>query len=152
MKQTALLSSIDRDAVVRAIGDVESACSGEIRVHIEPNCHGREVRFAAERTFERLGMTKTALRNGVLIFIAAKEQQFVVIGDQGIHDRVGSAFWEDVAGKMTGAFRQGEFTRGVVDAIHQIGESLARHYLHAGVADVDELTNDISMGESEPQP
>jgi uncharacterized membrane protein len=148
MKQHDLLKSIDKDAVVRAIEAAESACSGEIRVHIEPNCHGRDVRFLAERTFERLGMTKTALRNGVLIFLAAKEQQFAVIGDSGIHEKVGPAFWEDVAAHMTDAFRQGEFTTGVVNAVHEVGESLARHYPHAGARDVNELTNEVSLGEN----
>ncbi len=146
MKHHDLLESIDKDAVVRAIEVAETACSGEIRVHIEPNCHGRDVRFVAERTFERLGMTKTALRNGVLIFLAAKEQQFAVIGDSGIHDKVGLAFWEDVAGHMTEAFREGEFTRGVVGAVRQVGDSLAIHFPHAGAADRNELTNEISMG------
>ena len=147
MNQRDLLKSIDRDAVVQAIQAAENACSGEIRVHLEPNCHARDVRFVAERTFERLGMTKTALRNGVLIFLAAKEQQFAVIGDSGIHEKVGPSFWEDVAAHMTDAFRQGEFTRGVVDAIHEVGNSLAFHYPFKGAADVNELTNEISVGE-----
>jgi uncharacterized membrane protein len=146
MKQHDLLKSIDKDAVVRAIESAEKACSGEIRVHIEPSCHGRDVRFVAERTFERLGMTKTDLRNGVLIFLAAKEQQFAVIGDKGIHEKVGPAFWEDVAGHMTDAFRQGEFTKGVVGAIEQVGISLGVHFPHAGTSDRNELANDISMG------
>jgi uncharacterized membrane protein len=149
MKQHDLLKSIDREAVVRAIAAAEGACSGEIRVHIEPNCHGREVRFVAERIFERLGMTKTELRNGVLIFLAAKEQQFAVIGDKGIHENVGSSFWEDVAAHMTNAFRHGDFTGGVVNAVHEVGERLACHYPHAGGADVNELTNEISVGDAE---
>jgi uncharacterized membrane protein len=147
MNQHDLLKSIDKDAVVRAIEAAEKACSGEIRVHIEPKCHGRDVRFVAERTFERLGMTRTALRNGVLIFLAAKEQQFAVIGDSGIHDKVGPAFWEDVAAHMTEAFREGEFTRGVVGAVREVGDSLAIHFPHAGTSDRNELTNEISMGE-----
>ncbi len=146
MKQHELLKSIDKDAVVRAIEKAEKACSGEIRVHIEPSCRGRDARFVAERTFERLGMTKTALRNGVLIFLAAKEQQFAVIGDQGIHEKVGPEFWEDVAAHMTDAFREGDFTRGVLGAIDQVGTSLAVHFPYGGDSDRNELANDISMG------
>jgi uncharacterized membrane protein len=151
MHQKDLLNSLDKTAVVRAIEAAETACSGEIRVHIEPNCHGKDVRFLAERTFERLGMTKTALRNGVLIFLAANEQQFAVIGDSGIHEKVGPAFWEDVAGHMTEAFRKGSFTQGVVDAVQQIGASLACHYPFAGKTDVNELSNEVTTGSS-PEP
>ncbi|MGH9458998.1 MAG: TPM domain-containing protein [Thermoanaerobaculia bacterium] len=150
MKQKELLSSIDKEAVVAAIAQAESACSGEIRVHIDPSAHGREVRFLAERTFERLGMTKTDLRNGVLIYIAAKQQQFAVIGDRGIHEKVGPEFWEAVAAHMVEHFRKGEFTDGVVDAVREVGEQLARHFPHAGEKDVNELSNQISMGDDRP--
>lgn len=150
MKQKELLAALDRDAVVDAISKAESRCSGEIRVHIEPSLHGRDVQFLAERTFERLRMTRTELRNGVLIFLASKDQRFAVIGDRGIHDKVGPEFWEAVAAHMMEHFRKNEFTAGVVDAIREVADQLAVHFPHAGDVDRNELTNEISVGSSEP--
>ena len=65
MHQKDFLALLDQQRVVEAIGTAEKQTSGEIRVHIQPKAHG-DIRAVAERTFERLGMTKTALRNGVL--------------------------------------------------------------------------------------
>lgn len=148
MKQKEFLARVDSARVVAAIEAAERRCSGEIRVHVEPSLHGRDVRFMAERTFERLGMTKTDLRNGVLIFLAAKEQTFAVIGDRGIHEKVGEEFWRLVAAHLTEHFQKGEFTDGIVDAVNEVGEQLATHFPHAGAGDRNELSNEISTGQS----
>src|SRR5687768_16601965 len=104
MKQKDLLGQIDSAKIVEAIHRIEQCSSSEVRVHIDPKLRGRDIRTVAERTFERLGMTRTAQRNSVLLFIAAEEQQFTILGDQGIHERVPPHFWEDVAEKISGHF------------------------------------------------
>ena len=124
MKQRDLLAHLDKEAIAHAIADAEKSCSGEIRVHVQPRLFGHDLATVAERTFERLGMTRTAARNGVLIFIAAKEQKFVVLGDRGIHEKVGPQFWEEIAGVMTDRFRSGQFTEGIVEAIRLAGSQL----------------------------
>ncbi|HVT01846.1 MAG TPA: TPM domain-containing protein [Thermoanaerobaculia bacterium] len=148
MKISEFLERVDASAVIAAIKESESGCSGEIRVHIEPKLRGRELRFVAERTFERLGMTKTALRNGVLLFIAAEEQSFIVLGDQGIHEKVGDDFWSDVAGRLSVAFREARFSDGIIDAVREAGKKLADHFPHTA-DDVDELLNELSVGDDE---
>lgn len=146
MKQKELLDHVDRQAIVDAIGRAEKRCSGEIRVHIEPKLHGHDLMAFAQRTFERLGMTKTALRNGVLIFIAAHEQRFAILGDKAIHDKVGNDFWASVAAAMTEKFASGDFTGGIVDAVDQAGRRLAEHFPYQA-GDRDELSNEISFGD-----
>lgn len=143
MHQKEFLSTLDQERIVAAIGTAEKMTSGEIRVHIQPKAHG-EIRGVAERTFERLGMTKTDLRNGVLLFIACEEQRFVILGDQGINDKVPAGFWDDIAAKLTIRFKSGEFTDGIVEAIHSAGEEL-RHYFPRAESDVDELSNQINI-------
>src|SRR5688572_9460774 len=126
MHQKDFLASLDQERLVGAIATAEKMTSGEIRVHVQPKARG-EIRTVAERTFERLGMTKTALRNGVLLFIACEEQRFTILGDQGINDKVPAGFWDEIAAKLTIRFQHGEFTDGIVDAIHSAGEEL-RHF------------------------
>jgi uncharacterized membrane protein len=143
MQQKEFLAALDQERIVKAIGTAERMTSGEIRVHIQPKARG-EIRSVAERTFERLGMTKTELRNGVLLFIACEEQRFVILGDRGIDDKVPAGFWDDIAAKLTIKFKSGEFTDGIVEAIHSAGEEL-RHYFPRAENDVDELANDINI-------
>lgn len=148
MRDTDLINSIDTDAIETAIASAEKNCSGEIRVHVETTIGAHEIRSVGERVFERLGMTKTKDRNGVLIVLAAEEQQFVILGDEGIHAKVGDEFWHHVAQEMTDHFRHGRFTEGIVAAVSEAGERLAKHFPYHR-ADVDELSNEVSFGSSE---
>ena len=143
MHQKEFLALLDQPRIVAAIGTAEKMTSGEIRVHIQPHARG-DIREVAERTFERLGMTKTAQRNGVLLFIACEEQRFVILGDRGIDEKVPAGFWDEIAARLTIAFQQRAFTDGITHAIHSAGEEL-RHYFPRAHDDVNELTNDINI-------
>lgn len=144
MNQMEFLKGLDQDRIVAAIDTAEQQTSGEIRVHIQPTTRGAEIRTLGERTFERLGMTKTVLRNGVLLFIACEEQRFVILGDKGINEKVPAGFWDDIAARLTARFKAGEYTDGIVDAIHSAGEELKAFFPRAH-GDVNELTNKISI-------
>lgn len=152
MKHRQLLESLDQERVIRAIEEAEQKCSGEIRVHIQPSAHGREVRHVAEKTFERLGMTKTELRNGVLLFILSRDQKFAILGDKGVNEKVSEGYWEAMAGELGNRFRAGEFTEGIVDAIEQVGKLLAEHFPFCPTTDVNELTNELSIEHDEQHP
>lgn len=143
MQQKEFLAILDQQRIVDAIGAAEQMTSGEIRVHVQPKAAG-EIRTIAERTFERLGMTKTALRNGVLLFIASEDQRFVILGDRGIDERVPAGFWDNIAARLTIRFQAGEFTDGIVEAVHSAGEQL-RTFFPRATDDVDELANDINI-------
>jgi uncharacterized membrane protein len=143
MNQKEFLAQLDQRKIVDAIAAAEKLTSGEIRVHIQPKARG-EIRSVAERTFERLGMTKTDLRNGVLLFIASEEQQFVILGDRGINEKVPATFWDDIAAQLTARFKAGEYTEGIVEAIAGAGGHLQRDFPRAE-NDVDELANDINV-------
>lgn len=143
MQQKDFLARLDQQRIVDAIGAAEKRTSGEIRVHIQPKARG-EIRNVAERTFERLGMTKTELRNGVMLFIACEEQRFTILGDRGIDEKVPADFWDKIAAKLTNRFKAGELTDGIVEAIHSAGEELL-HYFPRAEGDVDELSNEINI-------
>jgi uncharacterized membrane protein len=143
MQQNEFIAQLDQPRIVEAIAAAEKMTSGEIRVHVQPKARG-EIRDIAERTFERLGMTKTALRNGVLLFIACEEQRFTILGDQGIDEKVPAGFWDEIAAKLTIRFQRREFTDGIVEAIHSAGAEL-RAFFPRSDADVDELANDINI-------
>jgi uncharacterized membrane protein len=146
MTHKDFLAQLDQERIVKSISDAERQTSGEIRVHIQPRVTGGELRHVAERTFERLGMTKTALRNGVLLFIASEERQFMILGDQAIDENVPPGFWDVIAEKLTARFKSGEFTEGIVEAITAAGEQL-KQFFPRSEDDVDELSNEIDIEE-----
>ena len=52
----------------------EKNTSGEIRIHLDKKCSTDPVE-AAIKVFEKLGMTNTKDRNGVLIYLAIKDKK-----------------------------------------------------------------------------
>jgi uncharacterized membrane protein len=146
MKQKEFLEKLDQQRITAAIPDAEQQTSGEIGVHVQPQAIGGDIRTVAERTFERLGMTRTALRNGVLLFIATEEQRFVIIGDRGIDEKVPAGFWDDIAAKLTIRFSNAEFTEGIVEAITAAGQQL-REYFPRAAGDVNELSDSMNIEE-----
>lgn len=118
---------IDESRVVAAIAAAEARTSGEIRIVLSQQ-RVEEPVAAARKQFERMGMTNTVARNGVLIFVAPKSHTFAVIGDQGIHEKCGDNFWRELAAAMTAHFKSGDFTAGLVLAVERAGTLLAEHF------------------------
>ena len=142
------LSETDAQRVVEAIGAAEARSQGEIRVHVEKRCKGGDPIARARVVFEKLGMTRTELRCGVLVYLATEDRLFAVIGDRGIHEKVGDDLWADAAAAMARRFAAGEFAEGLNEAIWRIGDALAVHFPRdATRRDVDELPNEVSFGE-----
>ena len=76
-----------KQAMVDAVRQAERDTSGEIRVHIENRCP-KPVLDRATDVFARLKMHKTALRNGVLVYIALRDRKLAIIGDAGINAEI----------------------------------------------------------------
>ena len=142
MKPSEFTDLLDEAKIVAAINAAESVTSGEIRVFVS----SKEVDDAlshAERRFEKLGMTKTRERNGVLLYFAPRSRKFAICGDLGVHEKCGPAFWEGLVAEMGGHLREGHFTDAVVHAVTKAGALLAEHFPRRG-DDTDELSNEIS--------
>ena len=146
MTRQQLLKSIDSERVKTAIEQAEDQTSGEIVVSVAPFFWGN-VDKAARKTFVRLGVDRTNARNGVLFFIVPSRRLFVVLGDQGIHDKVGQQFWNSVAAQLTEHFRSGNFTDGLVRGITEVGRQLMAYFPYDPATDVNELSDNVDFGE-----
>lgn len=147
MKARQFLTKEEQKLVVSAIVNAEKATSGEIRVHIETSCKD-DPKIHALRTFHKLGMTHTAARNAVLVYVASDSRRIAVIGDKGINDIVPYGFWNDVVGVMGESFALGQFALGLERGISLIGEKLKTYFPYMS-DDVNELSDDISYGDGE---
>jgi uncharacterized membrane protein len=138
------LSKDEREAISEAIRLAETGTSGEIRVHVERHCKGKEPLERAAELFEKLGMTQTERRNGVLIYIALADHLFAIYGDQGIDAEFGQANWNEIRNGMQDHFRSGEFCAGIREAIEKVGVCL--HTCFPSVEnDTNELSNEPSI-------
>ena len=146
MRQTLtlnkMLSELDKKSVVKAIQSAEEITSGEIRVHIDKK-GGKDPFKEAMRVFERLGMTKTKERNGVLIYLCFKKKQIAILGDQGINVKVPEGYWDELYRSMATAFRNEQYGQGICEAIERIGEKLSAHF-PVNADNPNELSNEIT--------
>ena len=143
MKPEKFLTAEQQNAVVEAVRLAEKGTSGEIRIHIDSVCEGDPVK-RAEHLFFDLGMNRTELHNGVLIYIAYESKVVAVIGDKGINDLVPSDFWKDVVDAMVAHFHAGHFVEGLAEAVAMTGEKL-RCFFPYQDDDVNELPDEISF-------
>lgn len=140
-----ILSEIQQKNIVHAIHEAEELTSGEIKVHVEEHCPTVNPMERAAEVFRYLSLDKTALRNGVLLYLAYEDHKFAIIGDSGINEKVGQDFWNSTQEILRENFRIGDFENGFVKAIEEAGKKLQEHFPIQG-ANENELPNDISFG------
>lgn len=140
-----LLRKKDENLIVEAIRCAELATSGEVRVHIESRCEEDNPLDRAAWIFQELGMEKTALRNGVLVYVALKSRQFCIIGDAGINSVVPADFWDSAKDLMLKEFSQGHIAQGIASGINRVGVLLKEKFPYQD-DDVNELPDAISYG------
>jgi putative membrane protein len=83
---------------------------------------------AAFMQFYSSGLYKTRESNGVEIYLSLLERRAVVIGDSGIHAKMGNAHWDNVRDFIIQGIRQGDICGGICRAIESCGKALAEHF------------------------
>jgi uncharacterized membrane protein len=139
-------SQEENERIVAAIRQAEQATSGEIRVYIESHCRFVDPLDRAVELFFGLKMEKTEQRNGVLLYIALKDRQLAIFGDEGIHQKVGTAFWNREIGHMLNAFNAAHFADGIVNIVTEVGNALHEHFPYDAATDRNELPDEIVFG------
>lgn len=143
MKPSDFFTSSQKDAMVAAIQEAEKNTSGEIRIHVE-NHTTRQVLDRAAQVFAQLKMHKTALRNGVLIYLALQDHQVAILGDAGINAKVPDHFWDNIKNQMIEQFKEGQVTEGLCKAVTAVGKQLKTYFPYSQ-DDINELPDDISF-------
>jgi len=145
MRTHKFLREIEHDRIVGAIKSAEAKTSGQIRVFLQRGTFEEDVLERAQKKFFQLGMQKTRERNAILVMIAPRVQKFAVVGDEGVHQKCGERFWQELVEKMRGHFLREEFTEALVEGIESAGQLLARYFPRTGPS-TNELPDDIVEG------
>lgn len=145
-KDKEIFTEEEKSGIVEAIQQAEQRTSGEVRIYIESHCHFMDAIDRAKEIFFQLEMQKTESRNGTLIYIAIKDRQAAVYGDEGIHQKVGQKYWEDEVNKMLLSFREQHLADGLKQCIADIGTALHLHFPYDKDTDKNELPDEIVFG------
>lgn len=139
----AVFTEEEQQQIQKAVAAAEKNTSGEIRVCVEKTCSDNTLDRAA-KYFSQLGMDKTKLRNGVLIYVATVDRKFAIIGDAGINQVVPSDFWDSTKEDMLSHFKYGNLLEGIITGIAKAGEQLKKYFPHT-LDDKNELPDDIAF-------
>lgn len=146
-----LFAEGDLEAIAAAVARTEGETSGEIRVHLDrrlPRGARGEPRDAlprAREVFRRLGMHRTAERSGVLIYLAVEDRRLAIVGDEGVHARVGDGYWQRVRDGLVEKLRAGAPREALVTAVAEVGTVLRVHFPRRP-DDRNELSDQVSAG------
>jgi uncharacterized membrane protein len=145
-KKKAFFSEQDQARIVAAISSAEKSTSGEIRLYVESkNPYMDPLQRAAEIFFQSK-MENTVDRNGVLLYIALKDRELALFGDEGIHQKVGTQYWQNAVQNMIGQFSKQEIAVGIEQCILQVGQTLKDTFPYDASTDKNELSDEIIFG------
>lgn len=140
-KSEQFLQSEEQDMVQQAIARAETMSSAEVKLIILRHCWIKLHQKAAQ-LFRKYRLHETQQRNAVLILLVTTNREFLIYGDQGIHEKVGQSFWDETRDLMTRHFQQGHMALGLQQGIESIGRKLAT-YFPRSQHDQDEIDNAI---------
>ena len=127
--------------------------SGEIRIYVEAGLplsylwRDATPRERAIAMFGKLGVWDTERNNGVLIYLLLAEHAIELVADRGLARQVPQDEWQQIVGRMGGAFRAGRYEEGLAQAVDEVTALLERHFpLRAGEANPNELPDPPVLG------
>ena len=144
-RKPKFFSPEEQKLITTAIQNAERCTSGEVRVYVESRCSYMDALDRAVEIFTQLGMHATEERNGVLVYVAMKDQQFAVFGDEGIHRKVGADYSNTEVIKMMKDFNRDNYALGIAGCVEDIGHALQQFFPYTN-KDKNELSDDIEFG------
>ena len=141
-----MLKKVELNKISESIRSAERNTSGEIRVYVARHCNGEPLETAFNK-FHQLGMYKTLLRNGVLIYVSVADCKAAIFADEGLNIAVGKQeFWNETLDLMLTHFMNNEIRLGISKGVEKVGELLKEFYPITD-DDKNELDNEVIIEE-----
>ena len=100
----------------------------------------------AAEIFFKLQMQNTNQRNAVLLYLAVKDKEVALFGDEGIHNQVGTEFWNHQVNQMVTLFKENNLADGIVKCLSEVGNALIEKFPYKPGEDKNELSDEIIFG------
>ncbi len=113
-----------------------------LRLLVPPAQAARAVQTRAFALFSERGLHRTQQRTGMLILVSELERRVVILGDSGIHERVGDSGWQEHVAHIVQSIRSGKAVRGLTEVIERLGQVHAE-LLPVLEGDTNELPNQV---------
>lgn len=100
------------------------------------------VRDRSLLSFYQKGLHRTKNQTGILVFISLLERKVRIMGDRGIHAKIGQAFWNARASELVKGIREGKALEVLTEVITKCGAELTTHF-PCGPDNPDEVPDDV---------
>ena len=151
MEDRLIYHFVNDDELLRIsnkIKEMEKTTAGEICVSIKERRSLLEKRKSlkelAEKEFFKLGVANTRDKTGILIFLLLEDRKFYILADSGINAKVTQETWDDIKDEIQKKFVRGEFCRGLIFGVEEVGKILSSHF-PIKADDTNELSNRITV-------
>ena len=99
----------------------------------------------AYRVFLQEGVFQTKDRTGMLLFMSFLEREAVILGDEGINQKVSPEIWEGILVSLTSGMKRGNKSQAIIQTIQSMGNLLKQFPIQA--SDKNELRDDLRIGD-----
>jgi uncharacterized membrane protein YgcG len=114
-----LLSKRFERKIDYAIKSIECRSDAEIAVVTIDSLQGRDIEEASKELFDKFGIGKKGLNNGILILIAKKDNKYRIEVGDGLEDLIDDELEKDLKNRLiTPYFKKGEFGLGILKFIN----------------------------------
>lgn len=151
MEKQLIYHFVNDDELLRIsnkIKEMEKTTAGEICVSIKEKRSllekRKSLRELAEKEFFKLGVANTKDKTGILIFLLLEDRKFYILADSGINAKVQQETWDKIKDEMQHKFSKGEFCKGLIFGVDEVGKILNRHF-PVRPDDTNELSNKITL-------
>lgn len=145
-KKKDFFSAEDKARIVEVIRVAEKETSGEIRIYVEGRNPFMDPIDRAKEIFFELKMQNTEHRNAVLLYIAMKDHELALFGDEGIYKKAGAQYWDLAVKNMIMQITKDSIIAGIEQCILKIGQTLKETFPYEATTDKNELPDDIVFG------
>ncbi|WP_258105481.1 TPM domain-containing protein [Marinoscillum sp. MHG1-6] len=115
------------------------------RLIISRDKQEQRVRQRAAEAFLTEKVYQTEEKVGILIFVSQLEHQVLVIGDEGINEKVKPGDWEEVVNLIIEGIKSGQTSVGLIKAINQCKDLLLANGFVRKSTDFNELDDDLRI-------
>jgi putative membrane protein len=111
-------------ALIALWDPIERVLAGRIEIELA-------ARERAVRAFHEHALHRTVEGTGVLVFASLFERRAIVLGDRGIHEKMGDAEWQRAVAALVSGMSRDDPAAGFCEAIALCGAKLAEHFPRA---------------------
>lgn len=124
-----VLSPEQRQILEQKLVALDDSTSNQIAVVLIPSLDGYEVQEYANKLFREWGIGNKGTNNGVLVLAAIEDRKVWIEVGYGLEGAIPDVIASDIyRNKIVPAFKEGNYYRGIDDAINALGKAAAGEY------------------------